>query len=146
MTEEELVACFPKLARTQFVLTSPADEKYNCIAWAAGDSKKWWEPDPWGIYFWPQAAPRSYDLNAYLEAFRQLGYTLCEDAIDELGSTKIAVFAKGKSPTHAARQVGPTVWTSKLGRQVDISHELEALEGDEYGRIAHLMKRPYTSP
>jgi hypothetical protein len=45
-------------------------------------------------------------------------------------------------PTHAARLLPSGLWTSKLGEWEDIEHDLHALEGDVYGTVALLLKRP----
>jgi hypothetical protein len=45
-------------------------------------------------------------------------------------------------PTHAARLLPSGLWTSKLGEWEDIEHDLLALEGDVYGTVALLLKRP----
>jgi hypothetical protein len=45
-------------------------------------------------------------------------------------------------PTHAARQLTSGAWTSKLGNAADIEHELRALEGEIYGVVALILKRP----
>jgi hypothetical protein len=60
----------------------------------------------------------------------------------EPGLEKIAIFAKGGRPTHAARQLGSGRWTSKLGRAEDIEHDLRALEGEAYGAVAFFLQRP----
>ena len=36
---------FPKLRGKAYQVTSPRNEAYNCIAWAAGDTTDWWWPD-----------------------------------------------------------------------------------------------------
>jgi hypothetical protein len=65
----------------------------------------------------------------------------------EPGSEKIAVFANAKGvPTHAARQLASGFWTSKLGVSEDIEHRLRDLEGDIYGTVALIMKRPLPAP
>ena len=51
MPAEEIENLFPKLPQTGYAITSPADADYNCIAWAVGDKRQWWEPLP-GFY-WP---------------------------------------------------------------------------------------------
>lgn len=138
-SEERLVSIFPGLAGTPFTITSPCDPGYNCIAWAAGDSSRWWEPDPFGDYYWPPTATREYSLEAYKAAFRHIGYSASSDVLDEQGTKRIALYANGVVPTHAARQIGAVVWTSKLGQNVDISHQLDGLEGSEYGKVAVIM-------
>ena len=59
------------------------------------------------------------------------------------GSKKIAIYQSGGLPTHAARQLPDGQWTSKLGRNIDISHTLPGLEGPEYGQVAVFMRRPW---
>ena len=46
-----LVEAFPNLASEGFETVGQASELYNCIAYAAGDTTKWWWPD--GINYWP---------------------------------------------------------------------------------------------
>lgn len=138
----ELESLFPGLACTPYAMTSPVDPSYNCIAWAAGDQRRWWEPDPMGVCYWPESVPREPTLRAYRLAFGSLGYIECEEATQEKGFVKVALFAKATQPTHASRQLPSSVWSSKLGRHVDISHELEALCGETYGAVATILKRP----
>lgn len=55
---------------------------------------------------------------------------------------KLAIFVNDQgTPTHAARQLPDGWWTSKLGRQIDIEHELSAIEGPAYGKVAILLAR-----
>jgi hypothetical protein len=42
---EYLQTLFPGLRTTLSRVTSPADRKYNCIAWAANDASDWWWPE-----------------------------------------------------------------------------------------------------
>jgi len=45
-------------------------------------------------------------------------------------------------PTHAARQLGPSNWTSKLGELEDVEHAtLQSLESF-YGKVALVLRRP----
>jgi len=81
-------------------------------------------------------------MAAFTDAFRSLGFEVCQNPVLELGCTKIAIFVNRLGiPTHAARQLTDGAWTSKLGPYKDISHELHALEGDEYGRVSLIMKK-----
>lgn len=132
---------FPGLGGTGYTVTSPPQVDYNCIAWAAGDDSRWWEPSP--SYFWPEAAPRQYTLQAYVEAFMCIGFELCQDAALEAGWEKIAIFASADGrPTHAARQLLDGTWTSKLGRLEDIRHlELDHVSGTDYGRPVRFLRR-----
>lgn len=134
---------FPKLYESGYKITSPAQPSYNCIAWAAGDASRWWEPDARGLYFWPKSILRAYTLEAYEEAFKHLGFDSCEDPTPEAGWEKVALFtgADGR-PTHAARQLTDGMWTSKLGRDVDIAHSnLDGLCGDHYGNPTVILRR-----
>jgi hypothetical protein len=132
---------FPGLKSTPYRVTSPASPLYNCISWAAGDAARWWEPDPDGVYYWPTGAPREDSIESYTAAFLACGFETCDSPISEPGFEKVALFADAAGPTHAARQLADGSWTSKLGLLQDISHELEALEGQEYGTVIRIMKR-----
>lgn len=133
---------FPGLRETTYAETSPVDVSYNCIAWAAGDSKRWWEPDSFNQYFWPTNATRSYNLGAYVEAYATIGYARTDSHALEPGIEKIAIFAAPDGRAlHAARQLPTGRWTSKLGPNVDIEHDLQALEGQRYGQVAAILQR-----
>jgi hypothetical protein len=140
-SEEQLHERFPGLISSLYRITSPFDPKYNCIAWAAEDTQHWWEPDPMGVCYWPDDTPRTYSLSSYASAFASLGFRPSADETTEKGFTKVALFARGSLPTHAARQISSFMWTSKLGKNVDISHELRALCGDFYGEVAVFLKK-----
>lgn len=130
---------FPGLARRTFEITSPQDIRYNCIAWAAGDSSKWWWPAQG--YYWPRSRG-SATLADFQEAFATLGFEPCKSRDFEGGYEKIAIFSSPRGPAHAARILPNGRWTSKLGPAEDIEHELDAIEGEDYGRVACVMKRP----
>ncbi len=133
---------FPNLSSENSRLTSPVDEGYNCIAWAAGDIERWWWPDPLEQKYWPATVPRAESVNAFVQAYKLLGYLYMTDSSLEPGKEKIAIFATdaGK-PTHAARQLPGGQWTSKLGQIIDIEHELSAVEGPEYGKVSVILAR-----
>lgn len=139
---------FPGLRGTGYLITSPEDDRYNCIAWAAGVSDVWWWPlgDPTGTH-WPSGVPREETVAAFLLAFASLGYVPCGSEALETGYEKVALFADaGGCPTHAARQLAGGAWTSKLGALADIEHPLRAIEGVEYGTVVLLLKRPISRP
>ncbi len=133
---------FPGLAGTTYEITSPVDPAYNCIAWVTGDASRWWEPDRWDIYYWPEEAPRAYDVAAYRAAFETLGFVEDKTETYIRGIERIALFSKGNTPTHAARQLNEYQWTSKLGKGEDMTHPLRALYGELYGEVALIMSRP----
>lgn len=137
---------FRFLYRGGFVETSTESPKYNCIAWAAGDNSRWWWPDSQDLYFWPQDFPRQETVDAFVAVFVSLGYSVCDNSTLEDGYEKVAIFAKDGKPTHAARQItsGNQAgrWTSKMGRGIDIVHDLEAASGPAYGEVRVIMRRP----
>jgi hypothetical protein len=75
------------------------------------------------------------------------GFEPCDR--DDPSSDKIAIYAKVEKATnelkvtHAAIQKSSWggKWRSKLGFDADIEHELDALEGGEYGAVAQLMRK-----
>jgi hypothetical protein len=141
---EQLLRAFPRLRVDLFRVTSPRDLTYNCIAWAAGVMDAYWWPvgDGWPPY-WPEGVPREETLAAFQAAFAALGYLPCAREEHEPGFEKVALFvATTGCPTHAARQLASGRWTSKLGKAEDIEHDLRALEGEVYGSVVLVLKRP----
>jgi len=139
---QDLEGLFPGLERSGYRITSPHDPNYNCVAWGAGDSRTWWEPDPMRTCYWPRGVPRAYTLDAYAGAYESLGYRSCAHGEREPGREKVALYAKSSKPTHVARQLPSGLWSSKLGRDVDIEHSLAGLAGGLYGNVALFLARP----
>ncbi len=140
MERTALESAFPNLRHTDYEITSPQTPKYNCIAWAAGRDDRWWWPI--GDGFWP-IAWRELSMPCFVEAFRHLGYEVCGDGGLEPGYEKVALFSRHGEPKHMARQLSSGQWTSKCGREWDISHALEGLEGDDpYGQVTTILRRP----
>jgi len=131
---------FPRLTGRNYWITSEATVRYNCIAWAAGDTSRWWQP---GRY-WPSAAnPDDFDIRALELAFASIGFEPSADGRLEPGYEKIALFADSTFYTHAARQLPDGRWTSKLGRSEDIEHETpDDVAGGIYGDVFLFMRRP----
>ena len=139
----ELEQWFPRLRGTKYRITSPAQPDYNCIAWAAGDASRWWEPDEFGLYYWPEAIPRRYTLDAFAQAFRMLGFEVCDNSVVEARWEKVAIFAGADGrPTHVARQLPDGTWTSKLGKLEDIKHpDIQDVSGEHYGEPVMILRR-----
>jgi len=137
---------FPDLARTGYLVTSPPDPVYSCIAWAAVATDAWWWPDPRGYDYWPSGIPVQETVDAFQTAFETLGYVVCADGTLEAGWEKVALYAFNGVPTHAARQLSSGRWTSKLGPEDDIEHELDGLVGPLYGAVVQFLRRPQSSP
>lgn len=146
--EEDLEEHFPRLRDAGYRATSPESPGYNCIAWAAGDASRWWWPDAFFVAYWPSGVPREDTVEAVRAACETLGYQECEHADVEAGFEKLAIYADGEQPRHAARQLPGGMWTSKLGQGIDIEHTLEGLESELYGRVVKVMRRrlPQSQP
>lgn len=145
MSAKEIEQDFPNLKEgVNFELTSIKDYRYNCIAWAGGDSKQWWEPSGWKTHFWLHN-DLSYTLESYVKVFNILGYKEESDSSElESDFEKVALFVDADGlPSHAARQKDNGLWMSKLGEDEDIEHNtLESLEGVWYGTLKLILKRP----
>lgn len=138
---DALYAAFPRLRRSRWEITSPETPAYNCVAWAATDTERWWWPTPG--YYWPAGVPKEASLDAFVTAFVALGFELVAGAGEvRKGYIALAIFVNDFGPSHVARRFATGGWTSKLGQSFDIAHELEALEGPAYGRVGQVMQRP----
>jgi hypothetical protein len=104
---------FPRLTPGNHQNTSPATGVYNCLAWAAGENTRWWEPGK----FWPcPLLSTVFTLADVIAALHTVGYDLCPDGVPQVGFEKLALYADGiDDPTHVARQLPDGRWTSKLG-------------------------------
>lgn len=131
---------FPHLDSSNHKVTSVRTVEYNCIAWAAGESDRWW--DVADGYYWPPGATKGYHTEALIEAFNGLGYAETQNPAYEEGVEKVAIYSLRGEFTHAARQLKDGRWASKLGELEDIEHKtLEALEGPFYGKPTVILKR-----
>jgi len=132
---------FPGLETTRARVTSPEDGGYNCLAWAAEDTRRCWHPSAFGGLYWP-GGPSEDTLEEWVRAFSTLGYRACGSPAPERAVEKLAIYADGDFPLHVARQLPNGFWTSKLGPREDIEHELDGLAGREYGSVAVVLARP----
>jgi hypothetical protein len=141
LTRRDLEASFPRLRNSSYKITSPEDNCYNCIAWAAGDMNRWWWPDAFHTAYWPPEAPREESVTAFMAVFAALGFEECSNDSMEPGFEKIAIFAVDDHVKHTARQLENGAWTSKLGRAEDIEHRLPDLVSERYGTVIKMMRR-----
>lgn len=150
--EQNLEGLFPELKADGYEITSQRNSRYNCIAWAAGDQTRWWQPVPspvrgqlLGGYYWPEGIEHSFTLRSYVHAFRRQGFRVCDEADLEDGWEKVAIYVDSAGvPSHAARQTKDGIWASKCGILEDIEHSsLVALEGggNAYGTVSTILKR-----
>ncbi|MFB2892084.1 hypothetical protein ACE1CI_03960 [Aerosakkonemataceae cyanobacterium BLCC-F50] len=131
---------FPNLRKTGYKKTSDQTAQYNCIAWVAGVKDRPWWPINQKPYYWP-LEPRIESLESFIEAFKTLGYEICDNGDLEVGYEKVAIYTDEGEPTHMALQLDTGEWTSKCGDWEDITHTLEGLEGDFYGKVSIFMRR-----
>src|SRR5437867_8164946 len=84
---------FPNL--TDYEVTSPKDRAYNCIAFAAGDTTRKWDPGmlPQPGYYWPPAAlaENNGEIEALKRLFRLVDYEDLTTAILKLASRWLLV-------------------------------------------------------
>jgi hypothetical protein len=135
---------FPRLKT--WTTTSEPTRAYNCIAWAADDTTRFWWP-PVGSFstgtYWPPDVPRALTVAAFVKVFAIVGYEPCDNGAHEPGVEKVAIYADGGVVKHAARQLEDGRWTSKLGRGHDITHATVGdLETGSYGAVVQYLKRP----
>lgn len=139
---ERLAARHPRLLDAGFEVASPRTEEYNCVAWAVGEDSRWWSPQEFGDYYWPDGAPRSESVDAYAVALESAGFEPCDSAEFEPGYEKVAIYATaGGRFMYAARQLKDGRWASKLGAVEDIIHALDGLEGADYGQVVRVLRR-----
>lgn len=134
----------PPLTPANHQVTSPADLGYNCIAWAAGDTRNWWQPD----VYWPvEVDPDAESVEDLIRAYEAVGYRRCDaDAVDSRAEL-VAVYGDDRGRyTHAARRLPNGRWTSKLGAAVDIEHDTpDDVAGGLYGNVVGFLARPVTT-
>jgi hypothetical protein len=137
---DDLESLFPSLRGSGYLITSPEDVRYNCVAWAAEDEEHWWWPDQ--DSYWPEGGARAETLAAFVAAFEALGFVSCDGPLLEEACEKVAIYAAPDGiPTHVARQLPSGLWSRKLGQLQDIEHRLEDLAGTLYGHCAQFLKR-----
>jgi hypothetical protein len=146
MPAADLEENFPELQSTGYQITSDVNSNYNCIAWALGDTKRWWWPplSPFdSLSHWPPNVARTETVESFMRVFSLFGYKTCKTGRIEQGWEKIALYADSQGkPTHAARQLPSGAWTSKLGDQEDVEHlAASAVEGRWYGSVVCYFRR-----
>jgi hypothetical protein len=150
MPVKELRGIFPAFAASKRNITSPIDLNYNCVSWAIKDTNNWWEPygmiipPPPPVYHWPDNLPQDLLPQTFVKFFQGYGFEVTQDSQREVGIEKLAIYVREGEFQHVARQLPNGRWTSKIGKQEDIEHNLRDLESDNpfgYGRASIFMKR-----
>jgi hypothetical protein len=147
--KEDIDRHYPKLADAGYEITSEATPVHNCIAWAAGDTSRWWECgeegpiDEAGVY-WPEGARFGFGLDALISAYEVMGFELCPECgpEPEAGYDHVALYAENGEWRHAAKRLKDGRWSSKLGDLQDVSHDSPGdVCGEFNGEIAGFMRR-----
>lgn len=141
--DEELIELFPGLKGSGYRRTSEKTPDYNCVAWAMGESHRWWEAVKMPGYHWPDGISNDGSVKAVVALFRREGFSKCEKNTLESGYQKVAIYGDEDGEfLHVARQESDGSWSSKVGRLADMSHPtLECLCGIEYGAVKVVMRR-----
>jgi hypothetical protein len=130
---------FPNL--TNINKASAPDPRYNCIAWAFKDNTRHWWPNPRRSY-WPICIDSNLStMEAFENWFFVDGWEKSSTIDSECGYEKIALYALDGTPTHAARLLESGKWTSKLGANIDLLHDLTDLNGPEYGSVIAIYRK-----
>ena len=93
--------------------------------------------------WWPPDLKRDGSIAAFEEMFAFLGYVPCSDESHDNSVEKVALFANGNKPTHAARQeIDSGLWLCNLGKSYDIAHNnLRDLECRVFGSVVGSFRR-----
>jgi hypothetical protein len=133
---------FANLAVADYQVTSKATEEYNCISWSVHVEDQVIWPDEDEQFSWPVNLPRSESVEVFTEFFVAAGYELCDDGELDAAYEKVALYVDDGLVVHAARQLPNGRWTSKLGAECDICHNmLGGLEGPVYGQVSVYLRR-----
>ena len=139
---QSLAEAFPGLSGESFGIVAPTSNRYNCIAYAAGDVSRWWDIVD-EVCYWPDYASQSDSMESLIEVFSGLGYRECPDSSLASGFEKVALFEEHGAWTHAAFQTPTGRWRSKMGQGPLIEHfSPESLSGGMYGSPTVIMRRP----
>ena len=135
-----IAGAFPNLPSEGFEIIDQPSVRYNCIAYAAGDTTDWWEHD--GRRYWPPHATRSNSIASLREVFAGLDFEQCDDSRLEDGYQKVALYEDHGIWTHAAVQMPNGAWRSKMGEGPIIEHRSpESLAGGIYGDPTIFMRK-----
>ena len=137
---KSLAEAFPGLSTEGYEIVGESSDRYNCIAYAAGDADRWWSYHR--RRYWPDYAVRSDSIESLIEVFAGLGFQQCQDSSLESGYEKVALYEEQGVWTHAALQTSTGRWRSKMGQGPVIEHlNPESLSDGIYGNPTIYMRR-----
>jgi hypothetical protein len=89
-----------------------------------------------------KASCQTMSLENSFPNLRKQGYQITSPhSLEYNGFDRVAFYAKDDCVTHAARQLANGRWTSKLGCDIDVEHDLPGLEGSVYGYVVQILRR-----
>jgi hypothetical protein len=142
--------CCPDLAGQRYHLHSKSSKRYNCVAWANQDCRRYWSPRRG--YYWPVPRDESTPDIATVEIleawFRTQGFVDCDSVDPSARVERVAIYGDVLSALHVARQPAHGGgWLSKMGDGPDIEHEeLGWIEGPSAGRVQLIVCRVVGEP
>jgi len=133
--ETGIPGAFPGLVSDDWCILDLSTPTYNCYAWSVSDTSQWIDTQVDSVYGNKDGTLSFADFDAFYDTEGLYP----QSAPDS--NTKVALFAKGSAPQHAARTAdvascGTIPFTSKLGKGPLIAHDLFQLEGSTYGKVA----------
>lgn len=141
---------FPGLRGSKWKITSRATLRYNCLAWAIGESHRRWDGSDG---YWPNTISRDTGIVTLVKAYITKGFTVCQadgttydPRFDKIVLYDKTVLYQGSvvehQGAHAARLMPNGMWSSKIGDWEDIEHPTpESLMGVRYGDPLIYMRR-----
>lgn len=142
--KREIESWFPNIIGKSFKIFK-SNNRFNCVSFTLDifDCYIWTNESQWPY----NKIPRNSGIDGFKNLYKLYDYIECDSDAYEVGYEKVAFYAKGDIPQHAAKQFG-NIWRSKLGPGCIIEHKLEWLCGyteDAYGEISFIMKRKIKS-
>jgi hypothetical protein len=125
-------------------------KRYNCFGFAVGVLKWWqcWEYERGGRIknardHWKKELPSNDTVEAYTKAAESEGFSVCDSGWEAAYEKIVLCYIEDgdkKKFTHAARQVSPDRWKSKIGKESDFEHP-ESLDCEWHGNGRVYMRR-----
>jgi hypothetical protein len=145
MSKSDVEQDFPALMGMKYDL-SDEDFNYNCLAYALGDRRNWWEPPKGYAQYWPPGYPNDVSVQTVESIIKDYGFTVDSDADSTPETDAIAIYAEGNEWTHFAKFSAGS-WSCKLGEGHDVvGVPKEHFEGKLYGKVVKVLSRPKTLP